>query len=168
MAYDLADGKELWRADGMGGEVTPGATFGGGCVFVAQSSGQAMALRATDGKPVWTNSELALPDIASPAYANGLLFMTSPDGTLTALDAKDGKIVWEHAMGKPARSSPLIAGGKVLLIGNDGMGRLIEAGRAFKILASCPLGEGVGASPALVDGRLYVRTEKRLFCLGEK
>ncbi len=168
IAYDVTDGKEMWRAEGMGGEVAPSATFGAGCVFVAQSGGQAMALRATDGKPIWTNYELALPDIASPAYASGLLFCTAPDGTLTALDAQNGKIVWEHAMGKPARSSPLIADGKVLLFGIDGVGRLVEAGRTFKLLASHPLGEGVGASPALVGGRLYVRTEKHLFCLGAR
>lgn len=168
IAYDLATGKEIWRAEGMAGEVAASATFGDGCVFVAQSGGQAMALRASDGKQVWANYELALPDAPSPSYANGLLFFASGDGTLTALDAKTGKIVWEEPTGKPVRSSPLIADGKLLLFGSDGVGRLFEASRTFKALGTTDLGEKVWASPALVEGRLYVRTEKRLICLGAK
>lgn len=168
MAYDLSNGKEVWRADGMGGEVAPSAAFGAGCVFVAQAGGQSMALRASDGKAVWANYELALPDISSPVFADGLLFFCSSDGTLTAVDAKTGKSIWEHAMGKPARSSPLVAGDKLLIFGTDGVGRVAEVGRAYKLLGSYALGEAVWASPALVDGKLYIRTERRLYCLGDK
>lgn len=168
ICYDVATGKEIWRAEGMGGEVAPSATFGDGCIFVAQSSAQAMALRANDGKQVWANFELALPDVSSPVYSAGLLFLSAPDGTLTALDAKTGKPAWEHPMGKPSLASLLAGDNGVLVLSKDGTAQLVDAGKSFRILQSTTLGEPIHSSPALVNGRLYLRGEKRLFCLGAK
>lgn len=44
---------------------------------------------------------------------------------------------------------------------------VIEAGDTFKVLARNELGEKVMSSPAVVEGRIYLRTEKHLYCFGE-
>lgn len=166
VAYDLSSGKEIWRAEGMGGEVAPSLAFGDGRLFVAQMGAQAMAFNAKDGKMLWSNYELALPDISSPVYAEGILYFSSPDGTLAALDGASGRAHWEQSLGRPAKTSPLAASGRILIFTTDGIGRVFEAGKTVKKLGDFPMGETVAASPALVGDRLYVRTEKRLYCLG--
>jgi hypothetical protein len=60
------------------------------------------------------------------------------------------------------------ADGRVYLLDNNGDTTVIEAGPAFKVLARNPLGEPTQASMAVSDGRLFIRTEKNLHCVGAK
>lgn len=168
IAHDAADGKMLWRAEGLGGEVAPSPVVSEGVVFAANQSSNLVAVRPNDGKVLWSSYEALLPDIASPLAAKGLVFLAAPDGTISAIDAKDGKTVWEKRLSKPAKASPLLLGNEVGVLTTDGILHLIEPGRKFKEVGSHPIGEPANATPAVVNGRMFIRGDKHLICLGAK
>jgi hypothetical protein len=45
---------------------------------------------------------------------------------------------------------------------------VIESGPELKVLANNDFGEPIAATPALVDGQVFVRTRTRLFCIGDE
>jgi len=92
-----------------------------------------------------------------------LLMMVNDSGIVTTLDAKTGAEVWTARLTDSYSASPLAAEGRVYFFSEDGKATVIEAGRAFKVLAENILADGFMASPA-VDGRaLYLRTKSHLY-----
>jgi hypothetical protein len=63
-------------------------------------------------------------------------------------------------------ASPVLLGGRLLLVGIPGVALVISANPDLEILARAELGETVHASPALVDGRLYLRGKEHLHAMG--
>jgi outer membrane protein assembly factor BamB len=167
-AYDVENGTEIWHADGLSGEIAPTATFGDGRFYIGELGSVLMAASAADGKVVWTSSDAALPDIGSFAYASGLLFFGSSDGTFTAVDGATGKTVWEKKLPKPARSSPIVVGKDVMILCSDGILRTVKADRTYALVRENRLGEPAEATPAFAEGRMILRGEHHLYCVGTK
>jgi hypothetical protein len=89
-------------------------------------------------------------------------------GIATCLKAATGEIVWQERVGGNFSASPVFAEGRIYFLGDNGETTIIEAGPEFKVLAKNPLGEKVQASMAIAQGRIFIRTEKSLFCIGGK
>ena len=62
-------------------------------------------------------------------------------------------------------ASPVLVGDKVYLTTADGVTHVFGLGPEFKGLGAYPLGEKVSASPAVVDGRLFIRGNENLYCI---
>ena len=167
-AYDVASGTQLWHAEGLSGEIAASSTFGGGKVYIAQQGSIMMAVSATNGKIAWKTSDPALPDIGSLAYGSGLVFLSTSDGTFSAIDGGTGKIVWEKRLEKPARSSPIVVGDEVYLLGLDGVMRVFRASKTFSAVGRHRLGEPAESTPAFAGGRMVIRGDHHLFCIGAK
>ena len=109
-----------------------------------------------------------MPFCSSPLVYNGLLFTIKDGGILQCLDAKTG-----HAA-KPRRlegsgsyyASPVGADGKVFLIDEQGRLTVVAANGELEILHTADFGEDIFATPAMVDGRAYIRTANSLYCFG--
>ena len=89
-------------------------------------------------------------------------------GAVTALDARTGAVKYEGGRPpKPAKffSSPVAFDGKVLITSDGGDTFVIKAGPSFEVLGTNSVGEGVSASLALADRRIYIRGESHLFCV---
>jgi len=169
IAYDPETGAELWRVKCLSGEIGPSPIYAGGLVFVAQEGAVLAAIRPDKGaagsaKIVWTSDE-NLPDTVSPA-SNGELVFTVAGVVVACFDAKSGKLLWDHEFERSFNSSPGIAGGQMYLMDTKGVMHIFEAGRAFKLAGTAPLGEKSDTSPAFADGRIYIRGTKHLFCIG--
>jgi hypothetical protein len=93
-------------------------------------------------------------------------------GRLTCLDAKTGKKLWETQLPKAPQvyyASPLVAGDHLYCVREDGMVISGKVGaEGLTDMKEFALEEGVIASPVCVDGRLILRSDKHLFCFGEK
>jgi hypothetical protein len=55
---------------------------------------------------------------------------------------------------------------RIYLLSGDGDIFVVKAGAEFQLLSTNPMGERLMATPALSDGRMYVRGEKNLFAVG--
>jgi len=172
IAYAATDGTELWRVQGLNGEITPSPVFAGGLVFVASPSEKLMAIRpdgqgdVTKTHVVWS-SEDNVPDVTSPLSNGELVFMITTAGMLTCLDAKDGKKQWDHDYDMEFHASPSVAGDRLYLFGQKGTALVIQAAREFKELFRTEMGDGIHASPAFAPDKIFLRGVTNVWCLGE-
>lgn len=164
--YDLASGSELWEVECMMGEVGPSVAYSDGVVFAANEYARLVAIDVKSKNIVWENDEY-LPEASSPVANKGFLFIATSYGVLVCYDAKTGDQYWEHDVGRTLYSSPMIADGKLFMMDNDGVMRIYAVGKEMKLLAENELGEVAGTTPAFADGKIYIRGEKHLYCIGK-
>jgi outer membrane protein assembly factor BamB len=99
-------------------------------------------------------------------FSNRVVMATS-GGTLVMLSADEGKLIWQQELGKNCYASPVLAAGHIYALDLGGVMHVIEAGDEYKEVGGGPLGEMAGATPAFVEGRMYMRGGKMLVCVGE-
>ena len=173
IAYEPATGTELWRAKGLGGDVAPSPTFGGGLVLAACCTSKLLAIlpdgrdNVTDTGVVWTADD-GIPDIPSPVADDRLIWLFTSSGTLTAYRLKDGSKVYDKELDMNFYASPSLAGNRLYVTSDKGVTLILGAGEEFKELGRNELGERVEASPAFQDGRIYIRGKKNLYAIGLK
>jgi outer membrane protein assembly factor BamB len=164
-AYDLA-GKPVWDVEGVTGQVTPSPVWWNQRVYLANVGSRLICYDVSSSpREAWQLTG-KLPDVSSPVVVDGLLFMATGNGQLTCVDAATGKELWNRK--SPRCYASLVAGGgRVYALGRDGTMLIFAAERAYRELAACRLGDGSDATPALGDGRIYIRGRNHLWCLGE-
>ena len=110
-----------------------------------------------------------VPEVPSPLLYQGRIYMVRNGGFLTCLDAGTGKEVFPQVR-LPVEgifySSPVGGDGKVYLCADAGVVLTLKAGDRFEVLAETDLGESIRATPALVDGAIYLRTARYLYAFG--
>jgi outer membrane protein assembly factor BamB len=121
----------------------------------------------TQSHVVWRASD-NVPDVTSPTSNGELVFTVTSGGVLTCFDARDGRKLWEAALEIEAQASPAIVGEKVFVLGLRGEAVVVEAARAFRELTRSRLPDQFLASPAFADGRMFLRGETNLWCIGTK
>jgi len=173
IAYNPADGKELWRTEVLDGDVAPSPVYHSGVAF-AVNTGSLLAAIPTDRSGEipedglkWT-AEDGLPDIVSPVTDGHVVLLVTTDGLLTCYAAADGKMLWEQEIDAVFMASPGLVGDKVYLMDEKGVMRIFTTAGAYKEVAKAELGEKSHSSPAFLDGRIYLRGKKHLFCIGKK
>ena len=116
---------------------------------------------------VWLNTELP-PHIPSPLLYNGRIFTVRDGGFFSCFNAENGKVNYRERIGVPGSyfASPIGAGGRVYFASRSGIVIVVEAGDKMKILAKNNLKELITATPAVVDSKLYIRTDKALYAFG--
>ncbi|MCC6235050.1 MAG: PQQ-binding-like beta-propeller repeat protein [Verrucomicrobiales bacterium] len=166
-AYDLATGKERWRAAVLGGELAPSPVLAGDLV-IATSPGHALLGVRLDGTGDVTASHVAwkleteIPDVPTPLVVDGLLFTADTEGHVHCRDAATGVKVWSASLEMEIQASPIVSAGRIFLLGQPGTVVVLRAARAQEELARFETGEEVYATPAMADGSLFVRTRKAL------
>jgi outer membrane protein assembly factor BamB len=108
-----------------------------------------------------------MANTSSPVVARGLLFQVSGTSQLVCIDATTGKKLWSNKAAG-CYASLVASGGCIYALARSGTMFIIAAERTYRLIASCPLGEGSDATPAMGDGRLYIRTHSHLWCLGAR
>ncbi|KPJ72897.1 MAG: hypothetical protein AMS14_06970 [Planctomycetes bacterium DG_20] len=174
VAYDPDTGRQLWSCRGMKEFCSPSAVYHGGLVYVASGrSGPAAAIDPSGrGDVTETHVRWYLP-IGGPYVPSPLVYpflvLPGDNGTLRFVDSR-GKVVLKERVRGHFCSSPLGADGKIYWTSETGDTYVIEVARpqgtpAIKVLARNPLGEKCLASPAVANGRLFLRTAKHLYCI---
>jgi len=130
--------------------------------------------------------------MASPLLHEGLVYCVSMDGVLTVIDASAGSVVYQKYLDADIRAanslgaarggmgaSPALGGKNIYLFGNQGTALVIQPGRTFKLLAKNRIEQVVEPEywrehqeitvtcPAFDGGRIYVRGERNLYCIGK-
>ena len=109
-------------------------------------------------------------NVPSPLLYERVIYSGRDAGILSSIDAETGEILKQarlpQAMGA-YRASPVAADGKLFLLDMEGTLTVVKAGGQWEVLHSLALDEGGSATPAIADGRLYVRTHQNLYCFGE-
>jgi outer membrane protein assembly factor BamB len=112
-----------------------------------------------------TLEKRGIPEVPSPLSHEGYLYFVKNGGLLTCLDIETGKRVYqERTRGRGTHyASPVIAGGNIYTISGEGRITVLSLGPDLEILAENDMEDSVFATPAVVDGTIYVRTHSALF-----
>jgi outer membrane protein assembly factor BamB len=169
-AYDPTSGKQLWQIRCLGGEVAPSPAFNGKeIVFVGNEYAQATALKLTGGTPeiLWQYGDY-LPEIASPLAAKERFFIPTTAGDIVCLDAETGAVKWEQEFDDGFNSSPILVGNRIYAIDLGGVVHIFDAeADTYHEIASIEMGELIHATPAFAKGRIYIRGDEYLYCIGK-
>ncbi|WP_063710270.1 PQQ-binding-like beta-propeller repeat protein [Rhodopirellula sp. SWK7] len=174
IAYRASDGEEIWRCDALYQDVGPSPIAADGVLYVCNEVPGGAAIRlggsgdVTDTHIIW-QVDFGAPDTTSPLLVEDMILMLASFGTLTSYDiGEGGDPIWEQDFDDGFKSSPTLIGDRVLLIGESGLCWLVAAKReACETIFEANLGEKCVTSPAIVGGRIFVRGDKHLFCIGE-
>ncbi len=164
--YDTDSGKELWTVECLFGEVGPSPAYSDGLVFAGQEYAKFAAIDPTVPKIVWESDEY-LPEVSSPVASGGLVFLATSFGVLACYDAKTGTKYWENESPSGYYSSPVIAENKLYALDLQGNMLIFEVSKEKKVVGECPLGEKATTTPAFSDGRIYIRGDNNLYCIGK-
>jgi outer membrane protein assembly factor BamB len=104
--------------------------------------------------------------VPSPVCTDDYLFTTMTNGKVHCIDVASGKILWVESLGKQYASA-VLANGLVYMPNDEGVITVIQPGPAFKQIARNAIGERMNASPAISNGKIYLRGNKHLFCIGK-
>jgi outer membrane protein assembly factor BamB len=121
------------------------------------------------GTHVAWKEKRGLPEVPSPLVYRGRVYLVKEGGIVSCLDAATGKLVYRERLGATGAyfASPVAGDGKLYAIAHAGVVSVFAAGDRLTVLARNDLGEHVLATPAVADGKLYVRTENHLYAFGE-
>ncbi len=108
-----------------------------------------------------------IPYIPAPLVYQGVFYLVKTGGIVTSLDPATGRLLKEGrspgALGE-YYASPVAADGKVFLASTEGKVTVLQAGADWQVLGVNDLGEDIHATPALSEGRIFVRTRGAIYC----
>jgi len=120
----------------------------------------------TDSHALWRNAK-SLPNVPSPLFYRGVLYTLKEGGIFASIDIKTGEFIKQSRLNGALggySSSPVAADGKIYVVSEDGKAAVIKAGAQWEILRVNDLDDAGTATPALVDGKIYLRTRSTLYC----
>ena len=180
-SYDAQTGELVWETAGLTMNPIPTPVFGDGIVYLTSGfrGNSLKAVRIADAKGDITNTpavawtfERDTPYVPSPLLYEGILyFLKGNTGVLSAFDARSGKPHYQvqRIDATPnVFASPVGADGKVIVLGQDGGAAVLKHGPAYEVLATNKLEDTFDASPALVDGDMYLRGYRYLYCIAAR
>jgi outer membrane protein assembly factor BamB len=173
-SYDPSSGELIWQSDGPCEVSACTVAFDDRLVFASGGfpEREVLAIRA-DGKGdvsrthvVWRTRD-GMTYVPSPLYHDGLLYAVNDQGIASCWEAATGKELWGHKrVGGAFSGSPVLAGGFLFSTSERGTTYVFRAGRSYEKVAENTLGEPALTTPAVAGGQLFLRTETKLYCIG--
>jgi hypothetical protein len=183
-AYAFATGKRIWQADPFEARVVSSPVQAGDHILAISGGGTKGDLLVgyrTGGNGDVTKSHAAWSETKSLPYCTSPLvvgdrFLMACDvgGLLVCRDAKTGASHWMNRIPpRPGKAtgnfaaSPVRSADSILIVSEEGdLVQIAPDLAAFKILSRGFIDDSFITTPALADGKVYLRGEKKLWCLG--
>lgn len=183
-SYNPNNGELLWTCDGPTDRAANTPTIGRESVYVTAGypKRKLMCIRA-DGNGDVTSTHVAweFQHRREAGYVPSLLlvaqrlYMANDEGLVFCFDAKTGDELWRHDFDTAFSASPVLADGRIYLLDEQGVTFVFEESDEFNLMAKNDLQDRGYATPVPLTadgpgtpGRLYLRTEHKLWCLGER
>jgi outer membrane protein assembly factor BamB len=174
-AYDPRTGSLLWTVRGLARECIPTPVIGNGLLYVVSGpNGTHFAIKpggqgdVTDSHVVWKNDR-GTSFVPSAIVVGKRYYLADDKGIASCFDASSGKFLWRKRFGGKFTASPVAADGKIFFVNEAGSTLVLDATQQDYVeLARNDIGEDVYASPAISQGRCFLRTVTQLVCIGTK
>lgn len=175
-SYDPHTGKLHWQIDGPTEQFVASIVYNGKLLFMTAGFPEYHMLaidptgtgNVTGSHIVW-RTQKAASYVPSPiAVGEKYFLVVSDNGIASCFDAPTGDRLWMERLGPHFSASLVTAGGLVYFLADDGTMTVVRPGEKLDVVAKNQLGEFCFASPAISDGRIYLRSEKSLYCVGPK
>jgi outer membrane protein assembly factor BamB len=173
---DPATGSLLWKTPAaLPARVVSSPVLADGLVIATCGEG-GRGIRLAAVRPPDPNSSAAtevyalergiVPYVPISVVHDGLLFAFHDQGTVSCLRSATGEVLWSEKPAGKYFGSPVCVGDKLYAITTDGNVVVLKAGPEYELLAVNALGEKSHATPAVADGRMYLRTYSHLIAIG--
>ncbi len=172
-AYAPDDGRLLWKVTyGEGYSVVPRPVVAEQMLYVATGYNvpKLLAIRLGEADGDVTETHIAwevprrMPKTPSMIVTGGQVLALDDTGTLTSLDAKSGDVLWNKRLPGNFSASPILSGKILYAPTEDGVCYVLEISpTGAEILSETDIAERTLASPVLLGGALYLRTEENLW-----
>ena len=177
-ALDAESGQRTWTVnDGLFRMRTVASPIeAGGLIFGSNGSGSYSSNFVVAVKPgqqaelayqLKNSKEFKAPYVPCLISHGSLVFAMYDKGFATCFDTATGKTIWIKRTGAAFSGSPIRLGKRVFCIAEDGTVWVFAAEDQYKVLAKNSLGEDSKATPAVADGRMYLRTDTHMICVGK-
>ncbi len=173
-SYDPRTSKLNWRADIIpdrvvgspliANDLVIGYSGGGGegkFMAAIKLGGQG---EIADSRVAWKRIRM-LPYVPTPVVVGEHIYLWGDKGVVSCVEAKTGKNIWTERVPGQYSGSPVCIDGKLYCVTEPGEVVVIAASLEFKLLGRTPLGEGSHATPAVSNGRMFLRGFEHLMCL---
>ena len=123
----------------------------------------------TEGAFRWRHYK-TLPNVPSPLLYDGIVYLVKDGGIVTALDKKTGTVLKQaRLMGALDRyfSAPVAAEGKIYMLSEAGKVSVLKSGPDWEVIQTNDMDAAAYATPAIVDNKIYLRTDWGLYCLAK-
>ena len=175
-AYNPDNGKRYWFVNGPSEDFCSSPIYNEKHRLVLVSSAwplrNLVAIKpdgqgdVTKSHVVWQSRKGAYY-VPSPVCTEDYLFTTMTDGKVHCIEVATGNILWIEDLGVQY-SSPVLANGLVYMPNDEGVITVIKPGTKFEYIAKNSIGEKMNSSPAISNGKIYLRGYQHLFCISIK
>ncbi len=172
-SYNPDDGSRYWFVEGPSTDFCSSPVYDEESGLVLMSSAWPRRIlvaikpdgsgNVTESHVVWESTSGAVY-VPSPLIAGGYLFTTMTNGLVHCIEPATGNIMWTENLGSQY-SSPVLADGLIYIPNDDGVITVIKPGPEFQHISKNDLGEGMFASPAISNGKIYLRGFEHLYCI---
>ena len=166
---DLATGHENWAVkDAFRMRTVSSPVVVDKIVFGSTGSGAGgnyVAAIDMEAQEVAYKVDRQAPYVPTPVAHNDLIFLWYDKGFATCVEAATGEQYWSKRVGGNYSGSPIVSGDKVYCIAEDGTVVVLAAETKYKLLGKTELGEDSRSTPAVANGKMFLRTYSKLFCL---
>ncbi|MDF1548769.1 MAG: PQQ-binding-like beta-propeller repeat protein [Bacteroidales bacterium] len=184
-AYDFNTGEEIWRMSGGGDIQIPTPILGNNLIYFNSAHGKSSPILAvktsakgdlTLKEDQTTNEYIKWSIPRGGAYMQTMLlygdylYNVRWNGSITCYNAKSGEEIYKETlkMGMSFTACPIASDGKIYVVDDEGWVYIVKAGKEYKLLNTCPLGDIFMTTPAISDNALYFRTMKHLIAISKK
>jgi outer membrane protein assembly factor BamB len=119
-------------------------------------------------KLVYQVDKTNAPYVPSLVAKDNLVFLWGDRGVVSCMNGATGKILWRNRVGGDYFGSPVRVADVVYCISSEGEVAALRASDKFELLGKSPLGDVSRSTPAIANGRMYLRTQSRLTAVGKK
>ncbi len=179
------NGKLRWyAAHGLIGNVSPSLVPGGDVAYIFGGFPSTRSVALKLGGKGDTSSNAVLWDsntssyVPTPILKDGHLYVINDQGFAICIDAKTGKDVYRERVligarggGKPFYASPVLIGDKLVCVSRRDGTFILTAKPKFEQFARNQIASDLSrfnATPAVSGDRLFLRSEKAIYCIGRR
>jgi outer membrane protein assembly factor BamB len=176
-SFDPETGKELWKCTGLKDSyLCTSVVAKDGIVYVigARNPASAMAIKAGGTGDVTTTNVLWRQQVGSrvpsPVVFGEHLYWVNDTGMVYCLKTRDGVQVYKERLNGEFYASFTVGDGKIYAVSKTAGTFVLALGPKFEQLAQNKLTDDsiFNGSPAISQGQLFLRSDKRLYCIGKK
>ena len=181
--HKVGDGSTIWTSSGLNPEnkaywrmIASQSISDGVCVVPYGRAGYLAGIKIggtgdiTTSNRLWTKNGIG-SDVPTPVTVNGKVYHLSDKGQITLLDIQTGNVAGEFQIQKGRGkfyASPTLANGHLYCLREEGDVYVVEvAPSGMQLVSQATFDDRFAAAPVLVDGHLFLRGVKTLYCFGK-